>query len=77
MNRPFRRLIAGVAVAACALHASPTPAVGDTAAPSILNGLEWRLIGPFRSGWSTMASGVADQPDTYYSGYAGGGVPAR
>jgi photosystem II stability/assembly factor-like uncharacterized protein len=74
MEHPFRPLIASLAVAACALHATPTPAASDTVAPSILNGLEWRLIGPFRSGWSTMAAGVADQPDTYYAGYAGGGV---
>src|SRR5471032_428620 len=74
MVHPFRRLIARLGVAACALHATPTPAASDTIAPSMLNGLEWRLIGPFRSGWSTMAAGVADQPDTYYAGYAGGGV---
>lgn len=34
----------------------------------------WRLIGPFRGGWSTMATGVPDQPDTFLFGAAGGGV---
>src|SRR5580765_3612870 len=74
MLHSFRRLIASLGVAACALQATPTPAADATGPPSMLNGLEWRLIGPFRSGWSTTAAGVADQPDTYYSGYAGGGV---
>ncbi len=74
MLRQFRRLIAGLSVVLGALHANPTAAANDAVAPSMLNGLEWRLIGPFRSGWSTMAAGVAEQPDTYYAGYAGGGV---
>ncbi len=40
----------------------------------IAAGLSWRLIGPFRAGWSTAVTGVAGQPDTYYFGAAGGGV---
>ena len=39
-----------------------------------LAGLEWRLLGPFRAGWGTMAAGVPDLPDTFYFGAAGGGV---
>ena len=75
MLHPIARLIADLGVAACARaaghrHRPPT----RRSRLSMLNGLEWRLIGPFRSGWSTMAAGVAEQPDTYYSGYAGGGV---
>ena len=42
--------------------------------PVQLNGLEWRLVGPFRGGWGTMAAGIAEQPDTFYFGAAGGGV---
>lgn len=62
----------GLSAACCALLARPAPAA--PVAPTMLDGLEWRLLGPFRSGWSTMAVGVAQQPDTYYSAYAGGGV---
>lgn len=36
--------------------------------------LHWRLLGPFRAGWSTMAAGIPDQPDTFLFGAAGGGV---
>ena len=36
--------------------------------------MKWRLIGPYRAGWGTCAEGIADQPNTYYFGGAGGGV---
>ncbi|MBN2614270.1 MAG: hypothetical protein JXR71_01125 [Bacteroidales bacterium] len=36
--------------------------------------LHWRLAGPFRAGWSTMAEGIPGKPNTYYFGAAGGGV---
>ena len=36
--------------------------------------LHWRLVGPFRGGWATMAAGVPGRPDTFYFGAAGGGV---
>ncbi len=41
---------------------------------SVSGALEWRLLGPFRGGWATMATGVPGQPDTFYIGTAGGGV---
>ncbi|MBV8340807.1 MAG: hypothetical protein JO173_00335 [Gammaproteobacteria bacterium] len=36
--------------------------------------VSWRLVGPYRGGWSTMAVGVPAQPLTYYAATAGGGV---
>ena len=42
--------------------------------PNIADALHWRQIGPFRGGWSTIALGIAEQPDTFYFGAAGGGV---
>ncbi len=36
--------------------------------------LHWRLVGPYRAGWATMAVGVADEPEVFYFGAAGGGV---
>src|SRR5215468_971109 len=41
---------------------------------SVLKGLQWRSIGPFRGGRSTAVSGVASQPMVYYFGGTGGGV---
>ena len=53
-----------------------TPAAPPSAAPGAvpLPALQWRLIGPYRGGWSTMAVGVPAEPDVYYSAAAGGGV---
>jgi len=38
------------------------PAVAQTSADAT-DGLNWRLLGPMRAGWSTVAKGIADQPD--------------
>lgn len=45
-----------------------------TVDPSGYSELRWRLIGPFRGGWATMAAGVPGEPDTYYFAGAGSGV---
>ena len=42
--------------------------------PDVTGGLQWRLLGPFRGGWSTVAIGDPNAPDTFYFGAAGGGV---
>lgn len=44
------------------------------AGDAVRSGLSWRLVGPFRGGWATVVTGVADRPDTFYFGSAGGGV---
>ncbi|MDE2149515.1 MAG: hypothetical protein KGJ55_06745, partial [Gammaproteobacteria bacterium] len=36
--------------------------------------LHWRLLGPFRGGWATCATGIPTQPNTFLIGTAGGGV---
>jgi len=38
------------------------------------SGMKWRLVGPYRAGWGTMAEGIPDQPNVFYFGGAGGGV---
>ena len=45
-----------------------------SAAEAPLPDLSWRLVGPFRAGWATVAAGIPDQPDTFFFGAAGGGV---
>jgi photosystem II stability/assembly factor-like uncharacterized protein len=42
--------------------------------PSAFAQLKWRLVGPFRGGWATMATGVGGSPDTFYFAGAGGGI---
>ena len=61
-------------LAALALTALTTLAATVHAADESADAMRWRLIGPFRAGWSTSAAGVADAPDTWYFGAAGGGV---
>lgn len=41
---------------------------------SLLQALQYRNIGPFRGGRSVAVAGHKDQPDTYYTGFTGGGV---
>jgi photosystem II stability/assembly factor-like uncharacterized protein len=61
-------MLTGVLLAiSCGAAVAQTP-------ESAFDGLAWRLVGPFRGGWATMAAGVPDRPDTFYIGTAGGGV---
>jgi photosystem II stability/assembly factor-like uncharacterized protein len=60
--------------APCLLFAfAAANAFADTSSDDF-GGMQWRLLGPFRAGWGTMAAGAADQPDTFWFGAAGGGV---
>ncbi|HWO01128.1 MAG TPA: glycosyl hydrolase, partial [Blastocatellia bacterium] len=42
--------------------------------PSLLKGLQWRSIGPYRGGRATAVAGVTSQPNVFYFGSTGGGV---
>jgi len=47
------------------------------AAPSVTpqyDDMRWRLVGPFRGGWATVARGVPGDAATFYFGAADGGV---
>jgi photosystem II stability/assembly factor-like uncharacterized protein len=66
---PARFTLLMVALASLATSATSAP-IPDT----MLDGMTWRLVGPFRAGWGTMAAGIPDQPNTFYFGAAGGGV---
>ncbi len=41
---------------------------------SLFNNLKFRNIGPFRGGRSVCATGVTNDPQTYYLGTTGGGL---
>ncbi|NCT67402.1 MAG: hypothetical protein GXC76_07135 [Rhodanobacteraceae bacterium] len=64
-----RRLLVFAAVLVAA-----SAAADSTPSDAQFGGLQWRQLGPFRGGWATMATGIAEQPDTFYFGAAGGGV---
>jgi photosystem II stability/assembly factor-like uncharacterized protein len=66
------RMLARIGTACFALAA--VTANAQTAPGDLFDALHWRLIGPFRGGWSTVAQGIADEPDTFFFGAAGGGV---
>jgi len=42
--------------------------------PSLLKNMKWREVGPYRGGRSSAVEGLANQPNVYYFGSAGGGV---
>jgi photosystem II stability/assembly factor-like uncharacterized protein len=56
------------------LTAAAAAALGQSLDPSLYADLRWRLVGPFRGGWATCATGVPDDPAVYYFGAAAGGV---
>ena len=57
-----------------ALAALPLASFAQTVDADLYAGMRWRLIGPFRGGKSTMASGIPGNPAVYYFGTAGSGV---
>src|SRR5215213_7502678 len=46
----------------------------DPLSSSLLRGLEWRNIGPFRGGRVVAVAGVRGQRNVYYFGSTGGGI---
>ena len=53
-------------------HGSET--TSPSVSPTVLEGLSYRNIGPFRAGRSVAVAGHDDQPYTFYTGFTGGGV---
>src|SRR5271163_1222432 len=56
------------------LAALAASADAQTVDPNLYAGMQWRLLGPFRGGKSTMVSGVPGNPAVYYMATAGSGV---
>lgn len=51
-----------------------TLCAGQQFNPNLLQGMRWRLIGPFRGGRTVAVSGVPSQPGVFYFGAVDGGV---
>ena len=63
--------VVSMVLAVAALGAAPAT---STVPESAYGALSWRLVGPFRAGWSTCAEGVPGEPGLFYFGGADGGV---
>lgn len=72
MNRILRLLFVVCLLVPVANAATPAkPTLPDA---SILKGMQWREVGPYRGGRADAVAGIADQPNVYYFGSTGGGV---
>jgi photosystem II stability/assembly factor-like uncharacterized protein len=54
--------------------AEATPSVTPSFDESVLQALEWRLVGPYRGGRVAAVAGIPQNRETYYFGATGGGV---
>ena len=69
-----RPLLLAALVAALLTVAVAVPLAAQQYDPKLLEGMKYRLIGPFRGGRSLTAVGVIGQPNTYYFGAVSGGI---
>lgn len=65
--RSYRRIITLVLLLTFGAMAQSVP-------PELVNGLRWRLIGPFRGGRAVAVAGVPGDSTTFYFGAVNGGV---
>ncbi len=68
--------LSSMSLAAQAAPPKKAPRHEAAAAPveALWGDMQWRLVGPFRGGWSTMVVGMPGKPDSFIFGAAGGGV---
>src|SRR5580658_10135656 len=50
------------------------PAMAQSVPSELVNGLKWRLIGPFRGGRAVAVAGVTGDSTTFYFGAVNGGI---
>jgi len=58
----------------CVLLLLAVAAVAQPVPPELLNGLKWRLLGPFRGGRAVAVAGVPGDSTTFYFGAVNGGI---
>ena len=56
------------------VKSAPGVPAASTLDSSTFAAMTWRNIGPFRGGRSVAATGIPQQPMTYFAGYTGGGL---
>jgi photosystem II stability/assembly factor-like uncharacterized protein len=68
------RLLFGATIPLVGLFIAASPPARSTVPPSLMAGLKWRNIGPFRAGRVSAVSGAVGQPGVFYMGMVLGGV---
>ena len=63
-----------IAIALLFLLPLAAPAIAQSVPPELINGLKWRLIGPFRGGRAVAVAGVPGDSTTFYFGGVNGGI---
>jgi photosystem II stability/assembly factor-like uncharacterized protein len=61
-------------ISTCVFLLLTVAAVAESVPPELVNGLKWRLIGPFRGGRAVAVAGVPGDPTTFYFGAVNGGI---
>ncbi len=61
-------------VAALAVFCAPRPSRAQEFSETLINGMKWRQIGPFRGGRVLAVTGVPGNPNLFYFGAVSGGV---
>jgi photosystem II stability/assembly factor-like uncharacterized protein len=61
-------------VFACSFLLLTVPVLAQSVPPELVNGLKWRLIGPFRGGRVVAVAGVPGDSTTFYFGAVNGGI---
>src|SRR5216684_9348002 len=61
-------------IPACFFLLLTVAAVSQPVPPELMNGLKWRLIGPFRGGRVVAVAGVPGDSTTFYFGAVNGGI---
>ena len=76
MPRTARRLgrLVVLTILSCLVSGVLAAAAAPPERDTIWSDMHWRLVGPFRGGWATAASGVPGNPAIWYFGSADGGV---
>jgi photosystem II stability/assembly factor-like uncharacterized protein len=59
---------------ACCFLSLASGMVAQQVSADLLNGLKWRLIGPFRGGRVVAVAGIPGDPATFYFGSVNGGI---
>src|SRR5580693_2990342 len=69
LNSCFRRGVVTLFLLLLAVSA-----IAQSVPPELVNGLKWRLIGPFRGGRAVAVTGVPGDSTTFYFGAVDGGI---